>query len=131
MKAINEVKNIDINLNKTNSAVCKILNTDGELINKISVNSNTYTTLNNVTPNLIKAFVSIEDKSFFKHKGVNYKRIISALVKISEDPNELKNASKSTAHMYISSPFRDKKKTSLLSTHPATEDRIEALRNIK
>ena len=56
--------------------------------------------------------------------------LISALIKISEDPNELKNASKSTAHMYISSPFRDKK-TSWFSTHPATEDRIEALRNIK
>lgn len=56
--------------------------------------------------------------------------LISALIKISSDPNELKNASKSTAHMYISSPFRSKK-TSLFSTHPATEDRIEALRNIK
>lgn len=56
--------------------------------------------------------------------------LISALIKISGDPNELKNASKSTAHMYISSPFRDKK-TSLFSTHPATEDRIEALKNIK
>lgn len=56
--------------------------------------------------------------------------LISALIKISEDPNELKNVSKSTAHMYISSPFRDKK-TSWFSTHPATEDRIEALRNIK
>lgn len=56
--------------------------------------------------------------------------LISALIKISEDPNELKNASKSTAHMYISNPFRNKK-TNLLSTHPAIEDRIEALKNIK
>ena len=56
--------------------------------------------------------------------------LISALIKISEDPNELRNASKSTAHMYISSPFRSKK-TNLFSTHPAIEDRIEALKNIK
>ena len=60
----------------------------------------------------------------------NPEGLISALIKISGDPNELKNASNSTAHMYISSPFRDKK-TNLFSTHPATEDRIEALRNIK
>ena len=60
----------------------------------------------------------------------NPEGLISALIKISGDPNELKNASKSTAHMYISSPFRDKK-TSLFSTHPATEDRIEALKNIR
>lgn len=56
--------------------------------------------------------------------------LISALEKISNNPNELKTASKATAHMYIASPFR-KKKTSLLSTHPAVEDRIEALRNLK
>lgn len=56
--------------------------------------------------------------------------LISALIKISSDPNELYNASKSTAHMYISNPFRDKK-TNLFSTHPAIEDRIEALKNIK
>jgi len=60
----------------------------------------------------------------------NPEGLISALIKISGDPNELKNASKSTAHMYISSPFRNKK-TSWFSTHPATENRIEALRNIK
>lgn len=56
--------------------------------------------------------------------------LISALIKISEDPNELKNVSKSTAHMYISNPFRSKK-TNWFSTHPATEDRIEALKNIQ
>ncbi|MBO5479113.1 MAG: M48 family metallopeptidase [Clostridia bacterium] len=61
--------------------------------------------------------------------------LISALQKISADPNELKTASSATAHMYISEPFRKdankKRKTSWFSTHPSTEDRIEALRNIK
>lgn len=56
--------------------------------------------------------------------------LISALIKISNDPNELQNASQATAHMYISSPFR-KKRSSLFSTHPATDDRIKALQNIK
>ena len=58
--------------------------------------------------------------------------LISALQKISADPNELKNASNSTAHMFISNPFKNKKKSSSLwSTHPSTEDRIEALKNLK
>ena len=60
--------------------------------------------------------------------------LISALVKISGDPNELNVANKSTENMYIVNPFRDKKNkksTSLWSTHPSTEDRIEALRNLK
>lgn len=61
--------------------------------------------------------------------------LISALQKIDSDPNELKTASAATAHMYISEPFRKnahaKRKTSWFSTHPSTDDRIEALKNIK
>ena len=58
--------------------------------------------------------------------------LISALQKISGDPNELKTANNSTAYMYICNPFRNKKRTTnIWSTHPSTEDRIEALRNLK
>lgn len=59
--------------------------------------------------------------------------LISALEKICSDPNELKSANKSTAHMYISSPFRDKKieKSSIWSTHPSLDERVNALRNLK
>ena len=60
--------------------------------------------------------------------------LISALEKISSDPDELKTANKATASMYIVNPFRDKKRkkqSSIWSTHPATEDRIEAIRNLK
>ena len=58
--------------------------------------------------------------------------LISALLKISGDPNELKVANKATENMYIANPFRNKKKSSdLWSTHPSTEARIEALRNLK
>ncbi len=55
--------------------------------------------------------------------------LISALQKISGDPDVLEVANKSTAHMYISNPFKEKK-SDLWSTHPSTEKRIEALRNI-
>lgn len=58
--------------------------------------------------------------------------LISALEKISSDPNELNSANKSTAHMYISSPFREKKaKSNIWSTHPSLEARVEALRTLK
>lgn len=60
--------------------------------------------------------------------------LISALQKISADPNELKRANNSTAHMYIANPFRKnakKNSSSLWSTHPSTEDRITALKNLK
>lgn len=58
--------------------------------------------------------------------------LISALQKISGDPNQLKVANNATENMYIVTPFRNKKKSSnLWSTHPSIEDRVEALRNLK
>ena len=62
----------------------------------------------------------------------NPEGLISALEKISADPNELKVANKATENMYIANTFRKKKSTSSIwSTHPSTEDRINALRNLK
>lgn len=63
--------------------------------------------------------------------------LISALQKLDSDSHELKTASNATAHMYIVSPFKaqansnEKRKTSLFSTHPSIDDRIEALRKLK
>ena len=56
--------------------------------------------------------------------------LISALIKISDDPNELQRATNATAHMYISEPFKEKT-SKLFSTHPPIEDRIQALRTLK
>lgn len=59
--------------------------------------------------------------------------LISALEKLSSDPNELKTANRATAQMYIVSPFKGKKNkgTNLFSTHPSIDARIEALRNLR
>lgn len=63
--------------------------------------------------------------------------LISALQKLDSDSHELKTANNATAHMYIVSPFKaqansnEKRKTSLFSTHPSIDDRIEALRKLK
>ena len=61
--------------------------------------------------------------------------LISALRKLDDDPNELKVANKATENMYIVNPFKKdakkKKNSSLFSTHPTVEARIEALENIR
>ena len=62
--------------------------------------------------------------------------LISALQKLEAYSGTLKSANNATAHMYIVNPFKKntkegKKKSNLFSTHPSTEDRIEALRNLK
>ena len=64
----------------------------------------------------------------------NPEGMISALTKLGEDTAEMDTASKSTAHMYITNPFkkgRKSKSTSWFSTHPSIEDRIKAIQNIK
>jgi len=57
-----------------------------------------------------------------------------ALEKIVSDPNPLKAASNSNAHLFIASPFRGKKARGWLSrlfmTHPPVEERIKALREM-
>ena len=63
--------------------------------------------------------------------------LISALEKLENDSNQLKTANSATANMYIVNPFKKdtkegkKRTTSIWSTHPSTQDRIEALRNLK
>ena len=63
--------------------------------------------------------------------------LISALQKLDADDNQLATANSATANMYIVNPFKSntkegkKKTSSLWSTHPSIEDRIEALRNLK
>jgi len=63
--------------------------------------------------------------------------LISALQKLDADNEQLKTANSATANMYIVNPFKKntkegkKKSSSLWSTHPSIEDRIDALRNLK
>ncbi len=57
-----------------------------------------------------------------------------ALEKISQDPHQLRAVNKATAHLYISSPLKEKKKGFLskaFMTHPPIEDRVKALRGMK
>jgi len=57
-----------------------------------------------------------------------------ALEKIAADPTPLRVANNSTAHLYISNPFRGKKSqswfTKLFLTHPPVVERIKALRGM-
>ncbi|MDD2732122.1 MAG: M48 family metallopeptidase [Candidatus Pacebacteria bacterium] len=61
--------------------------------------------------------------------------LIRALEKISNDPNNLRVVRNSTAHLYISSPFKGKQSQSwfarLFMTHPPIEERIKALRGME
>lgn len=58
-----------------------------------------------------------------------------ALEKISQDPNSMRIANNSTAHLFISSPFRGAQNkswlTKLFMTHPPIQERLNALRGMR
>ncbi len=62
--------------------------------------------------------------------------LISALKKISDDPEPMRNANKATAHLYIENPFKKSGHgkvawfAGLFDTHPPTPERIKALQNM-
>jgi len=57
-----------------------------------------------------------------------------ALEKIATDPSPMRKANNSTAHLFISSPFKGKRAgnwlTKLFLTHPPISERIQALRGL-
>ncbi len=58
-----------------------------------------------------------------------------ALEKISADPQPMRSATSSTAHLFISNPFKKNQKglsviASLFSTHPPVEERLKVLRSM-
>lgn len=68
----------------------KLLNTDlhieifdnkNNLISDKNMFNNQYVKLNALDNNTINAFISIEDKNFYSHNGINIKRILGALYK--------------------------------------------------
>jgi len=56
--------------------------------------------------------------------------LASALRKISSDSSPMRKLDSSTAHLYISNPFRGNGITKLFMTHPPVEERINALEKL-
>jgi heat shock protein HtpX len=83
---------------------------------------------------LIQLVISRQREYLADSSGVKLTRqpqsLISALQKISSDPNPLTQASTATASLYISNPFKNNKLASLFSTHPPIEKRIKALKQM-
>ena len=56
--------------------------------------------------------------------------LAKALEKISQDKEPLEAANRATAHLFIANPFKGKKMMKMFMTHPPTEERIRALREM-
>ena len=77
-------KRLNYSIPKTFKA--EFIDTNGEVFLTINnTKKNSYVTIDEISPFLINAFISIEDKNFYNHKGINPIRIIGAMI------NNIKN----------------------------------------
>jgi len=96
--------------------------------------------LSPVVAKVIQLAISRRREGLADASGVEMTRypegLASALEKISAENKPVKRAGTATAHLYISSPFSDKDKTStnflerIFSTHPPIQERIDNLRGM-
>jgi len=94
--------------------------------------------LSPIVATLIQLAVSRKREFLADASGVLLTRypegLASALEKISSDPRPTRSASTATAHLFISSPFKEKSSgawlASLFNTHPPIEERIKILRGM-
>lgn len=64
------------NINKT----VTILDSDGEIIdNQMYASNKIFTSITDINPHTVNAFLCTEDKRFYSHSGVDYLRILSAV----------------------------------------------------
>ena len=75
---INPIKNIDVSLNSIADRESEFYDINGNLID--NGNFMDKIEFDDLNSNTIQAFISIEDKNFFEHKGLNYKRILKAFL---------------------------------------------------
>lgn len=73
-------KDAKLDINKLTFAKENILllDNDGEIIDNPR---NNYVSISQISPHLINAFISLEDKRFYEHKGIDYVRMAGAAIK--------------------------------------------------
>ncbi|MBN1759739.1 MAG: PBP1A family penicillin-binding protein [Chitinispirillaceae bacterium] len=60
--------------------VSKVLSKDGELIHEFSIERRYYVPLDSIAPQLQEAVIAIEDRRYYKHWGIDLRRIFGAVV---------------------------------------------------
>lgn len=74
---LRDVKNLDLNLDSSTTNYSRLINLNGDITTINPCNSNNIK-IKDLKPMTINAFISIEDKNFYTHKGINPKRMIKA-----------------------------------------------------
>lgn len=77
--AISEVKDINVQLNLSRIEACEIYDIDKNNVIKNNLSQKNIS-LDDLNEHTINAFLSIEDKRFYEHDGLNYPRMIKSML---------------------------------------------------
>lgn len=85
-------------------------NYENLLFKKNNTSNKNYVYFKDINPSIIEAFLSIEDKDYYSHQGINFKRILGALV------NDLKSGTlnqggSTITQQYVKNVFLSSEKT--------------------
>lgn len=87
-----------------------IYDCNNELVNNTSVLGNQVVTLSSLPDYVKDAFISIEDKQFYTHNGLNYKRIVKAMI-TNLTSKELKQGASTISQQLIKNTHLSSDKT--------------------
>jgi penicillin-binding protein 1A len=73
LPTLNQMQNIE------QSLVSRVLGKDGKVVQEFSVERRFYVPIDKISPDLPAAVIAIEDRRFYKHWGIDIKRIVSTI----------------------------------------------------
>ena len=89
----------------------EIYDKDNNLVRKTSsISNNTYVNINEISENVKKAIIAIEDKEFYNHQGINLKRMIAAIM-IDIKAGEYVQGGSTITQQYVKTLFLNSEQT--------------------
>lgn len=107
---ISSVKNLDISLTNNELNYSQIFDKNGNELQYSENLKDNYIKIENIPEYTKNAFISIEDKEFYNHNGLNYKRIIKATYNNLKSGNLVEGASTITQQL-VKNRFLTNEKT--------------------
>lgn len=108
--ALKSVKNLDVTLTNKEQNYSEIYDAYGNELKYTENLKDNYISLDNIPDYTKQAFISIEDKNFYNHKGLNYKRIAKATLNNLKSKS-LKEGASTITQQLVKNRFLTNEKT--------------------